>query len=169
MKKLLASFTLATASLLAATPAAHAVAPTSITLTGSGQFTTLGNTNTHSFAITESSLFSAAGSIATFEFAPLNSLFSGVFTAAELWLGSDQLASWANPLGATTFSLSSALAATGSYELKVTGKATGGAGTALYTFSGSVSPVPEPESYAMMLAGLAVMGAIARKRNQNKA
>ena len=35
-----------------------------------------------------------------------------------------------------------------------------------YTGSISVTPVPEPESYAMLLAGLGVMGAIARRRNK---
>jgi hypothetical protein len=29
---------------------------------------------------------------------------------------------------------------------------------------GNVSPIPEPETYALMLAGLAVVGAAARRR-----
>jgi hypothetical protein len=32
-----------------------------------------------------------------------------------------------------------------------------------------VTAVPEPESYAMLLAGLGLMGAIARRRNKSKA
>jgi hypothetical protein len=36
-------------------------------------------------------------------------------------------------------------------------------------FSASVTAVPEPESYAMLLAGLGLMGAIARRRNNKKA
>lgn len=34
--------------------------------------------------------------------------------------------------------------------------------------AGSLSPVPEPESYALMLAGLGVMGFVARKRMATK-
>ena len=35
--------------------------------------------------------------------------------------------------------------------------------------SASVSAVPEPETYAMMLAGLGLMGAIARRRKAKQA
>jgi hypothetical protein len=30
------------------------------------------------------------------------------------------------------------------------------------------APVPEPETYAMMLAGLALMGVVARRRNKQQ-
>lgn len=33
-------------------------------------------------------------------------------------------------------------------------------------FSGNIAPVPEPETYAMLLAGLGLMGAVARRRKQ---
>jgi len=49
----------------------------------------------------------------------------------------------------------------GSYRFVFTGTALGTAG-GLYT--AAVTAVPEPESYAMMLAGLGVMGMIARRR-----
>jgi hypothetical protein len=35
--------------------------------------------------------------------------------------------------------------------------------------SPNVTPVPEPESYAMLIAGLGLMVAIARRRSQHKA
>lgn len=36
------------------------------------------------------------------------------------------------------------------------------------TYSNQVAAVPEPETYAMMLAGLMMMGTIARRRNKSK-
>jgi hypothetical protein len=52
------------------------------------------------------------------------------------------------------------------HTITITGNSTGGQG-----FTGNVgilTAVPEPESYAMLLAGLGLMGGIARRRN-NKA
>lgn len=54
----------------------------------------------------------------------------------------------------------------GSYHVDITGNATGAAG-GLYGITLSAAPVPEPETYAMLLAGLGVMGAIARRRKQS--
>lgn len=41
--------------------------------------------------------------------------------------------------------------------------------TIIGNFASPVSAVPEPETYAMMLAGLGLIGAIARRRQQRKA
>lgn len=57
--------------------------------------------------------------------------------------------------------------AAGTYYLSVGGIANGTSG-GLYNGSISVTAVPEPESYAMLLAGLGVMGAIAVRRNRRK-
>ena len=73
--------------------------------------------------------------------------------------------------GAGELVLSFGPSAAGNYFLDVFGRTDGATG-GLYSGSISVSPVlapvPEPESYAMLLAGLGVMGAIAVRRNKAK-
>jgi hypothetical protein len=53
----------------------------------------------------------------------------------------------------------------GNYDLSATGSVAGG-GSNFIQAQYTITPVPEPESYAMLLAGLGVMGAIARRRNK---
>ncbi|CAM8668345.1 FxDxF family PEP-CTERM protein [Rhodoferax sp. TBRC 17660] len=53
----------------------------------------------------------------------------------------------------------------GTYSLWASGQVLGG-GFNLVIAQYDVTPVPEPESYAMLLAGLGVMGMIARRRNK---
>ena len=57
--------------------------------------------------------------------------------------------------------LSLAVAADG-YFYKVTGVVS--APGAAYSLASSITPVPEPETYAMMLAGLGALGFLARRR-----
>jgi PEP-CTERM motif len=56
----------------------------------------------------------------------------------------------------------------GGFYLFVSGVAPEGTVGSLYNGSITVTAVPEPESYAMLLAGLGVMGAIAVRRNKAK-
>ena len=64
--------------------------------------------------------------------------------------------------GAFSFSQTvSGLTAGETYWFRLSGASTGGA----YTIT--LAPVPEPESYAMLLAGLGLMGFIARRRKSN--
>lgn len=51
--------------------------------------------------------------------------------------------------------------------LNITGVTSGTLG-GLYSGSISVTPVPEPEAYAMLLAGLGLMGAVVRRRSTRK-
>ena len=53
--------------------------------------------------------------------------------------------------------------AAGNYFYEVTGDVTGTVGGS-YTLSSTVSPIPEPETYAMLLAGLGLVGFSARRR-----
>lgn len=61
----------------------------------------------------------------------------------------------------TTFNVGNLSA--GTYHIDFTGNVTGQHGGA-YLAALHLAPVPEPETYAMLLAGLGVMGAIARRR-----
>ena len=64
------------------------------------------------------------------------------------------------PLGAPgTLSL---VAAADGYFYKVTGSAI--APGAAYSLASAITPVPEPETYVMMLAGLGALGFLARRR-----
>jgi len=66
--------------------------------------------------------------------------------------------------GAFSFSQTvSGLTAGATYWFRLTGVSSGGA----YTVT--LAPVPEPESYAMLLAGLGLMGFIARRRKSTNA
>ena len=56
----------------------------------------------------------------------------------------------------------------GSYHFELSGATSGSLG-GQYTFNAVTTPVPEPETYAMFLAGLGLIGAIARRRKQSKA
>ncbi len=62
--------------------------------------------------------------------------------------------------------LSSTLLAPGAYTMTVIGNAatTGG----FYNAAVNFAPIPEPETYAMMLAGLGLMGFVARRRKPGR-
>ena len=72
------------------------------------------------------------------------------------------------PPPGSQFASVSGLVPAGAYYFDVAGVASGGLGAA---YNGSVDtaaapPIPEPETYAMMLAGLGLMGFVARRRRQ---
>lgn len=86
-----------------------------------------------------------------------------------LFTADDQVVSTTTSLGASALSMAFGPSGAGPMYLTVAGIALGSGG--LYNGSISVTapaPVPEPESYAMLLAGLGVMGAIALRRNRRK-
>ncbi|MEF7617179.1 FxDxF family PEP-CTERM protein [Aquincola sp. MAHUQ-54] len=83
----------------------------------------------------------------------------------ELFRASDNAAVFNSPLtfdSTSTSVLTSSLAA-GDYYYVVKGAVTGSvAGT--YTITSVVTAVPEPETYALLLGGLGVIGFVARRR-----
>jgi len=68
-----------------------------------------------------------------------------------------------NPSGPSVFFDYGSLSI-GSYYLKVSG--TGGANGGMYTFSAATVPVPEVETWAMLLAGLGLVGLQLRRKSK---
>lgn len=90
---------------------------------------------------------------------PSFSLYSGTpgsGTAVALNIGDSSVTSNYN------YTFSAAGLSAGTYYLKLTGTTWGT--NASYAGYLNITPVPEPESYAMFLAGLGLMGAVARRR-----
>jgi hypothetical protein len=69
---------------------------------------------------------------------------------------------------AGNWNIASTLLAPGSYVLEIAGKVTGSA-SGNYNGTLNVSPVPEPETYGMMLMGLAMVGVVARRKAKKAA
>lgn len=114
-------------------------------------------------------------SVANFAPAGLGGIFNTTFAKLALFSNPDGVlfsgdeSFLAESLGASASNLTLSFSGTpaGNYYLKVIGEANGTSG-GLYTGAISVTAVPEPESYAMLLAGLGFMGAIAVRRNKRK-
>ncbi|TFW19062.1 PEP-CTERM sorting domain-containing protein [Massilia arenosa] len=117
-------------------------------------------TDTFTFSIQAGDLSSSAN--------PLNVKLGNVdvFNISNLsytiWSGSDNLGTFAGDN--TTFT--NTLAA-GDYVVKVMGDADGAMG-GTYGIAMQLAAVPEPETYAMLLAGLGLVGFMSRRRNTNE-
>ena len=90
--------------------------------------------------------------------------------ATELWDSSGKIMDGSSALLSSafwisTFSFTPLLSAT-EYSIHITGTTLADSSFSSYGGSLTVSPVPEPETYAMLLAGLALMGFVARRRSR---
>jgi len=68
------------------------------------------------------------------------------------------------PLSGSSAMFSYSNLVAGDYSLRLTGNAQA-SGIGFYSMYGNIGPVPEPESYAMFLAGLGIIGAMVRRRS----
>lgn len=124
--------------------------------------------DTINFSIASPSVLSGAANNLVLSFSAL-SIYDIAGLTVNVWnnshpFGSINFGSFAGNNQTYSFNLPTA----GNYHVDITGNATGAFGGA-YGITLSAAPVPEPETYAMLLAGLGVMGAIARRRKQNAA
>lgn len=115
-----------------------------VATSGGGASNTISLDNNRSFSFSAFNLYSAYNEVTN----TLSGLIStGTFSTVA-------------PLEIASLNFSS-LAAPATYYLNVIGSATT---TASYAGNINISPVPEPETYAMMLAGLGLIGFSARRR-----
>ena len=104
----------------------------------------------------------------------LNTAFSSLTLISDpdgvLASADDTVISHSNGINANTLSFTASSLPAGNYYLQVTGFASGTFG-GLYTGAVGASvatPVPEPESYAMLLAGLGLIGGAALRRKSRR-
>lgn len=157
------------ASALAFGAATSAFAATSLTttLTPSGVGVTFGGINQTGGTVTDTFTFNYVGGVASSVFSALKFSNSGFDITSVVLNGTSVFADNSFPApfpGATVevFTLAPTLFNAGTNTITVTGTygALGG------SYSGSVTPVPEPETYALMLAGLGLVAAMARRRKK---
>ena len=86
------------------------------------------------------------------------------FSEIKLFKGASEVTSGFSVTGLTSSSLSFSASnlVADSYSVHIKGAASSGIGA--YAVAANLAPVPEPESYAMFLAGLGIMGAVVRRR-----
>ena len=100
--------------------------------------------------------------------------FNGILTAISLFSagangvvggGDDSLLKSSINPGGSSLSLDYTQSLSGPSYITVTGISNGSSGA---IFAGQIAPIPEPETYAMLLAGLGLMGAVVRRRSTRK-
>lgn len=175
MKLPVAFKSLFVAAVLAGAGAANAVtAPSNLPFITPTQIDVQSSTFSNTFAFYVPTLSNFSAHLGT-----SNSLLFGSLSILALNFGSISLSNGAtgvsSNIGATHTGDISALLGQGNYTLTVTGTAlpvtvagVGAIGSGgSYSIYGNMAPVPEPETYAMFLAGLGVIGAVVSRRRKS--
>lgn len=159
---------LLTAALLLASTSAFA---TTTTFSGYDPFrTNEANTTKITLSYTDGN-FDLSGVLDP-SFRAINDHNSGLYNGLTLVSDSDDTFTWSpiflpiTDLDLTRYTFSFTNLAAGTYTLKFN-LIGGGHYTGSYTINPVTVPVPEPEMYGMMLAGLALIGVIAFRRQKN--
>jgi hypothetical protein len=120
-------------------------------------------TDTLNFSIAASQLTSSANSLSLSLGGDATSTISGL--SYTLWDAANHEIGGVYTGNNTTYT--NLLTSPGSYHFLISGTVVGSIGG--YAVSLQTSAVPEPETYGMMLGGLALVGAIARRKGAKKA
>jgi predicted heme/steroid binding protein len=118
--------------------------------------------DTISFSISAGALFATANILAVSNPVPgAGNPYSGDISnlSYSVWQGSNSFGTYSAGLGKSETVLSS-----GDYVLRITGMADGTHGGTYGLDLTQAMPAPEPETYAMLLAGLGLVGFLARRR-----
>jgi len=112
------------------------------------------------------SVLSISNVTGSFGYSPSIVFPNGTLTLGAVTFSGSAVSGLGGPVNfiGNTFSLSNLLA--GNYKVFASGSVSDG-GMGVVGALVNVTPVPEPETYAMLLAGLGIIGAIARRRKQS--
>lgn len=170
LKSTFAAVALAAAGYASAVTMAPAATPLSFGAPNIVEVTTDSFTNTFSFHVDTLSKFSAYMN-------STSQLIAGVVQVQPLSFSAISLGGVSGLITTSATGSQGSISTTlgkGDYVLTIAGAAspiqsifpvTGSYGT--YSAYGNLAPVPEPESYAMFLAGLGIIGAVAGRRRKN--
>lgn len=130
------------------------------------------------FTLTDASANSVTSSISLSDFLGISNLQARLYTGSNHYTGtvpspdSTLLEAWGqvvnlgSGVNLTTVVLDPLLLTAGTYTLQLRGTVTGTSGGS-YVGILNVAPVPEPETYAMLLSGLVLLASVASRR-ENK-
>ncbi len=179
---LVAAFSLSSLSAFADTINTLSVGalPTSLTYSNTFASSVSGTTfwDDYIFTISEGSVNSVTSSINLDSILGLSNLRARLYTGSthhtqavapnELMSAWGTTVNYSPTVSATTVVLNPLTLSAGTYTLQIKGTVSGLAGGSYAGLLNIAPPVPEPETYAMLLCGMGLIGFMARRRNKLK-